>query len=107
MMHVREHSIYQPEMIPCQWNGGCGAIINKNSVWKHIVVHQPKFKLRCPRGCDVFTRGDMMKRHLRTCGFTSRRRRIAIGSDTDEEDETRREEGPRGDNYNGDSDYYQ
>jgi len=38
-------------------------------MWKHIVVHQPKFKIRCPRGCDVFTRGDMMKRHLQYCHF--------------------------------------
>ena len=79
--HVREHYIRQQEMIECKWNGGCGARINKSSVWKHIVVHQPKFKLRCPRGCEVFTRGDMMKRHLRTCPFTP------SGATTEESDE--------------------
>lgn len=38
-------------------------------MWKHIVVHQPKFKIRCPRGCDVSTRADMMRRHLRYCPY--------------------------------------
>ena len=39
-------------------------------MWKHIVVHQPKFKIRCPRGCGVSTRGDMVKRHLQYCRHT-------------------------------------
>ena len=81
--HVREHYADQPEMVQCKWDGGCGAVISKSSMWKHIVVHQPKFKIRCPRGCDVFTRADMMRRHLQTCSFTSRQ--VAPGEKSGEQ----------------------
>lgn len=80
--HIREHYTNQPEMIQCQWAGGCGAAIKKSSLWKHIVVHQPRFKLRCPHGCDVFTRADMMKRHLNTCPFLPSR--AAAQNESDE-----------------------
>jgi hypothetical protein len=88
--HVREHYADQPEMVECKWDGGCGAVISKSSMWKHIVVHQPKFKIRCPRGCGVFTRGDMMKRHLQSCALTATA------------EEKSREEDPHVDDYPGD-----
>ena len=84
-------------MIQCRWDGGCGALVNKSSMWKHIVVHQPKFKVRCPRGCGVSTRGDMMKRHLQSCSRTSGRE-----IESDEEDESEVEEGDRGSGRDGD-----
>lgn len=71
--HIREHYADEHDTIQCKWKGGCGFAINKSSMWKHIVVHQPKFKIRCPRGCNVSTRSDMMRRHLRTCNYTSAR----------------------------------
>ena len=82
--HIREHYTSQPETMPCQWDG-CDSKINKSSVWKHVVAHQPKFKLRCPHGCDVYTRADMMKRHLRTCPRSSSCDQAFGGSESDEE----------------------
>jgi len=71
-------------------------VVNKSSMWKHIVVHQPKFKIRCPRGCDVSTRADMMRRHLQTCNYTPGQ--AAKGSEGDEEKNVGVEEGShRGD----------
>lgn len=67
--HIRGHATTQPRMVRCMWNGGCGIEVHKSSIWKHVVVHEPRFKLRCPRGCPIFTRGDMMARHLRACRF--------------------------------------
>lgn len=69
--HIREHYANQPDSIRCKWGDGCDSVIHKSSMWKHIVVHQPKFKIRCPRGCDVFTRSDMMRRHLQSCTYGS------------------------------------
>jgi hypothetical protein len=95
--HIRDHYVGKPQMIQCQWDGGCGATVHKSSLWKHIVVHQQKFKIRCPHGCDVFTRGDMMKRHFQTCPFTSRAK-----WEIDEEDELQNEDGSHSDDYDGD-----
>ena len=73
--HIRDHIDDLPNVVQCQWGGVgvCGISIHKSSLWKHIVVHQRKFKIRCPLGCSVFTRGDMMKRHLNSCMFKPRR----------------------------------
>lgn len=83
--HIREHYTDEPDLVPCRWGSGCGAEINKSSVWKHIIVHEPKFKIRCPHGCDVLTRGDMMKRHLRSCPRTSRQ--TTAEGDSDKENQ--------------------
>jgi hypothetical protein len=71
--HVREHYLDKLDAVECEWEGGCGMKINKGSLWKHIIVHESRFKIRCPRRCGVFTRSDMMKRHLRTCPKKSAR----------------------------------
>ena len=94
--HVREHYAHEQDMVQCKWDGGCGAVINKSSMWKHVVVHQPKFKIRCPRGCDVLTRGDMMRRHLQSCNYTPDKASNEGGSG---EEETT---GVEGGNYDGD-----
>jgi len=65
--HIREHYADQQDTIQCKWEGGCGSRFHKSSIWKHIIVHEPRFKIRCPRGCGVSTRGDMMNRHLLYC----------------------------------------
>ncbi|KAF9650308.1 hypothetical protein BDM02DRAFT_3112279 [Thelephora ganbajun] len=98
--HVREHYANQQDMIQCKWKGGCGAVLGKSSMWKHIVVHQPKFKIRCPRGCDVVTRGDMMRRHLRSCPVTSSQ--TAEEGESDEEEDTEVEEHVHRGGYDGD-----
>ena len=98
--HVREHYANEQDMIQCKWEGGCGAVVNKSSMWKHVVVHQPKFKIRCPRGCDVSTRSDMMRRHLQTCNYTPGQ--PAKGSEDDEEENVKVEEGSYGGDYDGD-----
>jgi len=92
--HVREHYAKEQDMIQCEWEGGCGAVINKSSMWKHIIVHEPKFKIRCPHGCDVSTRGDMMRRHLRSCPHASDR--VAKEVESDGEGDSEVEEGNRG-----------
>lgn len=79
--HIRGHFADKQEMVQCKWDGGCGSVICKSSMWKHVVVHQPKFKIRCPRGCGIFTRADMMRRHLQTCSFIPRRAVADDGSD--------------------------
>ena len=83
--HVRAHYADDSEMTRCRWEGGCGAEIHKSSMWKHVVVHQPKFKVRCPFGCDVMTREDMMARHLRSCPFNPGRA-AEVGESEGEED---------------------
>jgi hypothetical protein len=91
--HIREHYADEQDMVQCKWDGGCGVCHNKSSMWKHIIVHEPKFKIRCTRGCDIFTRGDMMKRHLRTCNYTPDQ--AAKGN--------KEEGGSHGRDYDGDS----
>jgi len=95
--HVREHYADQQDMIPCEWEGGCSAVIHKSSMWKHVIVHQPKFKIRCPRGCDVSTRSDMMRRHLRSCSYTSTK--AAEGSEGDEGEDVEVGEDSHGGDY--------
>ena len=99
--HVREHYANEQDTIKCKWGGGCGAMVNKSSMWKHVVVHQPKFKIRCPRGCDVSTRGDMMRRHLQTCNYTPGQ--AAKGGEGEEEN-VGVEEGSHRRDYDGDGD---
>ena len=77
--HIRGHSAAQQQAVRCRWNGGCGAIVHKSSIWKHVVVHEPRFKLRCPRGCPISTRGDMMARHLRSCRFVPPKTKESMG----------------------------
>ena len=100
--HIRQHYARQQDMVECRWGAGCDAVVSKSSMWKHVVVHQPKFKIRCPRGCDVMTRGDMMRRHLRSCPFNSGKAAAEGGS---EEEDTDSEEGAHGDDYEGDGEY--
>ena len=71
--HVREHYAHEPEMLHCKWEGGCGSVICKSSMWKHIVVHEPRFKIRCPIGCGVLTRADMVTRHFQACALVRRK----------------------------------
>ena len=71
-------------------------------MWKHIVVHEPKFKIRCPRGCDVFTRSDMMRRHLQSCSYTPGR--AAEESESEEEEDMEVEEDSLSSDYDGDGD---
>ena len=92
--HVRGHYANGEASIQCEWNGGCGVSITKSSVWKHIVVHQPKFKIRCPRGCDVSTRSDMMRRHLQSCPYIPGQ--ADKEGEADEEENMEAEEGSHG-----------
>ena len=72
--HLRGHLPKdRGDVIRCRWGDNCGVSTQKGSMWKHVVVHQPKFKIRCPRGCGVFSRGDMMSRHLLYCPRPPRR----------------------------------
>lgn len=96
--HVREHYASEQDTIKCKWEGGCSRVVNKSSMWKHIVVHQPKFKIRCPRGCGVSTRADMMRRHLQTCNYIPGQ--AGKGRESDEEKNV--EEGSHGGDYDDD-----
>ena len=94
--HVREHYADERDTIQCQWEGGCGDVVNKSSMWKHVVRHQSKFKIRCPYGCGVSTRGDMMNRHRKTCNYTPGK--VAkSGKDNGKENVKAGEEGDGGD----------
>ena len=53
-------------MVECGW-GRCGAKVEKGYLFKHIVTHEVRFKLLCPRGCEVAIRDDNLERHLRSC----------------------------------------
>lgn len=79
-------------------------MIHKSSMWKHIVVHQPKFKIRCPRGCGVLTRGDMMRRHLQSCSYSSRRAAKKGRSEEDEDMEVEESSSGGDSDYNGEDD---
>lgn len=91
--HIRGHCTGRPEMVRCQWDD-CGYLINKSSMWKHMIVHEARFKLRCPLGCGVSTRGDMMKRHLGSCPFAQK-------AEGNKENRLQSD----GDDHHGDSDY--
>jgi hypothetical protein len=54
------------KMVKCSW-GGCSAKVERGYLFKHIITHEVRFKLLCPRGCEVAIRGDNLERHLRTC----------------------------------------
>jgi len=54
------------KMVKCHW-GGCGAKVERGYLFKHIVTHEVRFKLLCPRGCGVAFRDDNLERHLRSC----------------------------------------
>ena len=98
--HVRTHYSDEQGTIQCKWRGGCGAAVNKSSMWKHVVSHQSKFKVRCPKGCGVSTREDMLPRHTGTCNYTPGQ--PANGGSDEEEDVEVGEESHGGD-YDGDS----
>lgn len=67
--HVRAHYASEKDRVQCMWGDECDSVIHKSSMWKHVVVHEEKFKVQCPRGCGVSTRGDMMRRHLQSCNY--------------------------------------
>ena len=52
--------------VKCCW-GGCSAKVERGYLFKHIVTHEVRFKLLCPRGCGVAFRDDNLERHLRSC----------------------------------------
>jgi len=59
------------KMVKCLW-GGCSAKVEKGYLFKHIVTHEVRFKLLCPRGCGVTFRDDNLERHLRSCRMSDR-----------------------------------
>lgn len=54
------------KVVKCGWDG-CGAKVERGYLFKHIVTHEMRFKLLCPRGCEVAIRDDNLDRHLRSC----------------------------------------
>jgi len=54
------------KMVRCSWDG-CGEKVEKGYLFKHIVTHEVRFKLLCPRGCEVAIRDDNLERHLKSC----------------------------------------
>ena len=54
------------KMVTCSW-GDCDTKVEKGYLFKHIVTHEVRFKLLCPRGCEVAIRDDNLERHLRSC----------------------------------------
>ena len=52
--------------VKCRW-GGCSEKVERGYLFKHIVTHEVRFKLLCPRGCGVAFRDDNLERHLRSC----------------------------------------
>lgn len=54
------------KILKCSW-GGCSANVEKGYLFKHIVTHEVRFKLLCPRGCGVAIRDDNLERHLKSC----------------------------------------
>ena len=54
------------KIVKCSW-GECSANVEKGYLFKHIVTHEVRFKLLCPRGCGVAIRDDNLERHLKSC----------------------------------------
>ena len=54
------------KVVNCRWSG-CSTKVERGYLFKHIVTHEVRFKLLCPRGCEVAIRDDNLERHLRSC----------------------------------------
>ena len=54
------------KMVTCGWDG-CSVKVERGYLFKHIVTHEVRFKLLCPRGCEVAIRDDNLERHMRSC----------------------------------------
>ena len=61
-----EDNVARGKMVICDWDG-CGAMVERGYLFKHIVTHEVRFKLLCPHGCGVDIRDDNLERHLRSC----------------------------------------
>ena len=53
-------------VVECNWDG-CNAKVERGYLFKHIVTHEVRFKLLCPRDCGVAIRDDNLERHLKSC----------------------------------------
>jgi len=58
------------KIVKCRWDG-CSAKVERGYLFKHIVTHEVRFKLLCPRGCGVAFRDDNLERHLRSCHLSN------------------------------------
>ena len=66
--HINSHLEGSVGVVKCRW-GGCKEEAQKDYMFKHIVTHEVRFKLLCPRGCGVAVRDDNRERHLKVCQF--------------------------------------
>jgi len=54
------------EMVGCSWDG-CDERVERGHLFEHVVTHEARLELLCPRGCGVVITDDNLDRHLKSC----------------------------------------